>query len=135
MTAEVILNQLADEVKQLRQQIAHVNQRLDMIYGAVTRLADAQTPFSSTPPSPPPPATTPQRSSDKTAGNATNEANGDSSKQTPYSALTASMMMDPGSMLASLHQHAVNAGLSLSTDTVDRLQAKLKEEEPAHETN
>ena len=42
MSDEVTLAQLAAEMAQLRRQMEMVNQRLDMIYGAVTRLAETQ---------------------------------------------------------------------------------------------
>ena len=37
----------------------------------------------------------------------------------------AQALLDPGSMLASLHQHAVKAGLTIPTESVERLQEGL----------
>lgn len=100
MTDQNTLANLAAEVKQLRQQVEQANQRLDSIYGAITRLAEKTGPASAAKPSP-----------------------------APTAPLSASMMMDPGSMLLSLRQHAQNAGLTISPETVDRLQAGLPERE------
>jgi hypothetical protein len=102
MSNEVTLAQLAAELAQLRQQIDSLNQRLDMIYGAVTRLADSQKPAGT-----PPPA-------EKTTA-ASTPAGGMS--------LSPEAMMDPGSMLDSLRQYAVNMGLDVSQDTVERLKS------------
>jgi hypothetical protein len=103
MSDEVTLAQLAAEMAQLRRQMETVNQRLDMIYGAVTRLAEAQNSLTSTPV---------QRGQTQTA-----PAPG------PGMSLTPQMMMDPGAMLDSLRQYAVNMGLDVSPETVDRLKS------------
>lgn len=101
MSDEVTLAQLAAEMAQLRQQMETVNQRLDMIYGAVTRLAEAQNSLTSTPV---------QRGQTQAA-------------PSPGMSLTPQMMMDPGSMLDSLRQYAINMGLDVSPETVDRLKS------------
>jgi hypothetical protein len=118
MSDQITLAQLAAEMAQLRQQIEQVNQRLDMIYGAVTRLAETRpgTPIPSAEPVPrrqPAPAPSPASAAP----------------------LSAEMMMDPGSMLVSLHQYALNAGLNLSSETVDRLKAELQTGEKKDETD
>jgi hypothetical protein len=101
-------DQLVVEIAQLQQQIEQVNQRLDMIYGAVTRLAESK-------------ATVQLSAADSSA----------SEWSAPLPPAAAGMsfstqaLLDPGSMLASLHQHAVNAGLMVATDSVERLQAEL----------
>jgi hypothetical protein len=109
MSDQVTLTQLAADMAHLRRQIEIVNQRLDMIYGAVTRLAEAQHS------SPPPAAATaaPEQPSSVTT-----------------MPLSAEMMMDPSGMLDSLRQYALNAGLNISSETVDRLKSKP----PAGET-
>ena len=105
MNNEVTLAQLAAEIGQLRQQIEMLSQRLDMIYGAVTRLADAKQPVQSPTP--------------KDKGS---EAQSASTANMP---LTANMMMDPGNMLDSLRQYAVSLGMDVSAETVDRLKSDL----------
>lgn len=96
MTEEITLAQLAQEIAQLRAEVKTVNQRLDMIYGAVTRLADQSGPA---------PATTTQPSSGRPSG----------------FDLSPTAMMDPGSMLDALHNFAVKSGLEISEETVERL--------------
>jgi hypothetical protein len=125
MSDDVTLAQLAADIAQLRQQIAIVNQRLDMIYGAVTRLADAK-------PAGPSPA----------AGNAANPQprQTEVKQQAAPSSVTdrplsASMMMEPGGMLEALRQYAVDAGLNISFETVDRLKSNLPAEETNDESN
>ncbi len=106
MNDNVTLTQLTAEMTQLQQQIEQVNQRLDMIYGAVTRLAEAKAAQSPVDhlgreqSAPPPPAA---------AG----------------MSFSAQALLDPGSMLASLHQHALKAGLTIPTESVERLQEEL----------
>jgi hypothetical protein len=87
---------------QLRRQLEIVNQRLDMIYGAVTRLAEAQPSPTSTPP----------------AAEQTQTA---AASEMPFA---PEMMMDPGAMLDSLRQFAVSMGLDVSQETVDRLKSQ-----------
>ncbi|MBE7555612.1 MAG: hypothetical protein HS126_31570 [Anaerolineales bacterium] len=99
------LTQLAAEMAQLQQQIEQMNQRLDMIYGAVTRLAEAK----ATAPSPVDPWAKETAASQRAAG----------------MAFSAQALLDPGSMLASLHQHAVKTGLKIPTESVERLQEGL----------
>lgn len=101
MSDEVTLAQLAAEMAQLRQQIEIVNQRLDMIYGAVTRLAEAQNS----------PASTPVQGEQAQAAPATSMP------------LTPEMMLSPSSMLDSLRQYAVSMGLDVSPETVERLKS------------
>lgn len=107
--AEVTLAQLAASIAQLQQQIQEVNRRLDMVYGAVNRLAesnqDSQPPVG--------PKTRPEHSQ---AG-------------TPSASLNMAKMMDPGSMLDSLRQYAVDSGLNVSADMVDRLKSGLPQGE------
>jgi glycine/D-amino acid oxidase-like deaminating enzyme len=110
MKDEVTLTQLAAEMAQLQQQIEQMNRRLDMIYGAVTRLAEAKL-------QPQPPA----------AGQMKRPA----SLSSAAMSFPAQALLDPGSMLASLYQHAVKAGLTIPTDSMERLQAEL----PAAEAN
>jgi hypothetical protein len=104
MNDDTTLNQLAAEMAQLRQQIEQMNQRLDMIYGAVTRLTEAK-------------ATTPSP---------VEQWARESSTAQPAAAtgmsFSAQALLDPGSMLASLHQHAVQAGLTIPTGSMERLQ-------------
>ena len=116
MSDEITLTQLTTEMAQLRQQMEIMNQRLDMIYGAVTRLADAKSSLVSPPPS----------------GGAPAQGSQAKGTQLPTAnmPLTAAMMMDPSSMLDSLRQYALNAGLDISSETVDRLKSNL----PADET-
>jgi hypothetical protein len=108
MAEEITLTQLAAEIAQLRRQIETMNQRLDMIYGAVTRLADQMTPTETPPPRP---TKTPQ----------------------PGPELSATAMMDPGGMLDALHQYAVKAGLDISQETVERLKRGERTEEATGE--
>jgi hypothetical protein len=103
MSQEVTLSQLAAEIGQLRQQIELLSQRLDMIYGAVTRLADTKQ------------STQPQQQA------------APSVTDTP---LPASTMMDPGSMLHSLHQYALKLGMDIPPETVDF----LRSDQPTGET-
>ena len=118
MNNEVTLAQLAEEMVQLRRQVEQVNQRLDMIYGAVTRLAEAGRE------GPPPEADRPGPLPASSGGNG---------KARPASAtsmpLSADMMMNPGGMLESLRQYAVRAGLEISPQSVDRLKTNLPGEE------
>lgn len=114
MTNEPSLTQLAAELAHLRRQIETVNQRLDMIYGAVTRLADRlespslrQAQGTSAMPTPPPGPV------DRFA------AFQPDAKLDPFMSPTA--MMSPDSMLDALHQFAVKSGLDVSQETVDRL--------------
>lgn len=108
MNDTVTLTHLAAEMAQLRQEIEQMNQRLDMIYGAVTRLAESKAqpqPFA---------AASPKRSAALS-----------SAADMPFS---AQALLDPGSMLASLHQHAVKAGLTIPIEAVERLQEELPDE-------
>lgn len=98
------ITQLAAEMAQLRQQIEQMNQRLDMIYGAVTRLAET---------APHPPAE-PLKHPTRSAPAVANEVS-----------FSAQALLNPGSMLASLHQHALQAGLTIPADSMERLQAEL----------
>jgi hypothetical protein len=107
MKDETALTQLAAEMAQLQQQIEQINQRLDMIYGAVTRLAEVKTPGRSP--------------VDRLAGEG-------SAPLTPAAAGTsfsAQALLDPGSMLASLHHHALKVGLTIPTESVERLHEGL----------
>jgi hypothetical protein len=123
MSNEVTLAQLAAEIGQLRQQIEMLSQHLDMIYGAVARLADAK-----------------QLETSLNSGGADARGRGPQSaagggRQGPEEAapsastanmpLSASMMMDPGNMLDSLRQYAVSLGMNVSAETVDRLKSDL----------
>lgn len=96
MTEETTLAQLAAEVAQLRQQLETMNQRLDMIYGAVTRLADQVSPARATP---------------------------SQTKSGPQSrpVISPTDMMSPDSMLDSLHQYALQAGLDVPKESVENL--------------
>ena len=119
MNNEVTLAQLAAEMGQLRQQIEMLSQRLDMIYGAVTRLADAkqmETPLN------PPSASSGHGSA---AGGRQGAEGVAQSASTANMPLTANMMMDPGNMLDSLRQYAVSLGMDVSGETVDRLKSDL----------
>lgn len=107
MNDNMTFTQLAGAVVQLQQQIEQMNQRLDMIYGAVTRLAEAPTTWQ--PSAAGHPASERTKSSTSTAG----------------MSFSAHTLLDPGSMLASLHQHAVNSGLAVTLDSVERLKADL----------
>jgi hypothetical protein len=109
MTEEVTLAQLAAEITQLRQQINLINQRLDMIYGAVTRLADQSTPSKSTASS--------QSNAEPQAG----------------PKLSATAMMDPGSMLDALRQYAVESGLDIPQEMTERLKEDIPTESTADE--
>lgn len=51
----------------------------------------------------------------------------------PTPALDPGMMMTPASMFESLHQHAVQAGLNISSDVVERLQSQLSAGEASNE--
>jgi hypothetical protein len=102
MTEEITLAQLAQEIAQLRAEVKTVNQRLDMIYGAVTRLADQAAPAPTSPARP---------ASGRPSG----------------LDLSSTAMMDPGSMLDALHNFAVKSGLDVSQETVERLK---KDSEP-----
>ncbi len=110
MNDEVTLAQLGAEMAQLRQQMEIISQRLDMIYGAVTRLAETQNSPISTP------------------------VQGSQTKATPAPAtgtpLTAAMMLNPSAMLDSLRQYAVNAGLDVPLETVDRLKSHSEPQAP-----
>jgi len=108
MANEITLTQLAAEITQLRQQIEQANQRLDMIYGAVTRLTET----------------------------GQSETNSAAKKTSPFSTSTfsAATMMDPGSMLHSLRQHAQGLGLTVSPESVERLQAELPPEDAKNES-
>jgi len=114
-----MLTQLAAEVAQLQQQVEQVNQRLDMIYGAVTRLAEtisgktassaghvrhASVPF-------------PEEPEPGTAGK---------DRKSEDLPLAAAMMMGPGNMLESLRQHALKAGMDISADAVEQLKSKVE---------
>jgi hypothetical protein len=94
---------------QLQQQIEQMNQRLDMIYGAVTRLAEAKSAVQ-------PPAA---------ANHLAREGSASQPAAAAGMSFSAQALLDPGSMLASLHQHALNAGLAVAIDSVERLQAEL----------
>ncbi len=103
MTEEVTLAQLAAEMAQLRQQMETLSQRLDMIYGAVTRLADQSSPAK-----------------------ATSQATSAGPKSNP--AMSPAAMMNPDSMLDTLRQNAVNLGLDVSEETVERLKSQTSTE-------
>ena len=105
MNDDTTLDQLAAEMAQLRQQIEQMNQRLDMIYGAVTRLTEAK-------------ATTPS----PVERWARESSSAQPSPAIAEMSFSAQALLDPGSMLASLHQHAVQAGLTIPTGSVERLQ-------------
>lgn len=107
MSDEVTLAKLAAEMAHLRRQIEIISQRLDMIYGAVTRLAEAQNP----------PTSTPVQGGQAQAAPATNMP------------LTPEMMLSPSSMLDSLRQYAVSMGLDVSSETVERLKSFPTEDE------
>ena len=108
MSENVTLTQLAAELAQLRQQVDEINQRLDMIYGAVTRLAD-------------------QKVSPKTAPPQAAET----SPRKKGSGVSMMAMMEPGRMLDALYEEAVKAGLDISRETVERLkQGDQSEESP-----
>lgn len=117
MTEQITLTQLAAEMARLQKQVEQVNQRLDMIYGAITRLAETQ------------PGSAPANPEHS------NEAPAVRRPAAPASpSFSAEMMMAPGSMLDSLRQFAQNAGLSISTATVERLKSNLpaeQQDEPA----
>ena len=114
------LAQLAAEVAQLRRQVEESNRRLDMIYGAINRLAEAK---------PSQPASTLAQSHPLFE-----EARPAAVKPGPQPAaslpLSAQMLMGPDTMLDSLHQYALKAGLTLSLDGVERLKAELPGAEP-----
>jgi hypothetical protein len=124
MSNELTLAQLAAEVAQLRQQVEESNRRLDMIYGAINRLAEVKTSQPSSN------FATPQPLSQA--------AQQEETKPDPQSApvadlpLSARMLMGPDTMLDSLHQYGLKAGLTLSLDGVERLKSELQGAE-AHE--
>ena len=106
MTENVTLNQLATELAQLRQQVDEINQRLDMIYGAVTRLADQKASSKTT--SSQPAATSPEKGS----------------------GVSMMAMMEPGRMLDALYEQAIKAGLDISHETLERLKEGDQSEVP-----
>jgi hypothetical protein len=109
MSDEITLAQLAAEMAQLRRQVEIVTQRLDMIYGAVTRLAEGQNVSAASPPVQPRPT---------------------QAAPAHEMSFTPEMMLDPSSMLDSLRQYAVNMGLDVSQATVDRLKSQAEPDEP-----
>lgn len=123
MSDEVTLAQLAAEMAQLRQQIEIVKQRLDMIYGAVTRLADTKQKVQS--------PIVDNLAKDDKAG----EQPSSSSTSTTDMPLSAAMMMDPGTMLDSLRHYALNLGMDISAETVDRLKSDIPTGETQDESN
>ena len=123
MNNEVTLTQLAAEIGQLRQQIEMLSQRLDMIYGAVTRLADAKQP--GTPLNPPSTGSGGASGHGSAVGGRQGTEGVGQSASTANMPLTANMMMDPGNMLDSLRQYAVSLGMDVSAETVDRLKSDL----------
>ncbi len=153
MSTDVTLTQLAADIAQLRQQIEITNQRLDMIYGAVTRLAESNSARPAGPPSIPPsggeagpPSVPPGGGEEGGVGHRQNiqlsaagtpEGTGNVAREQPTSSpssstgapLSARMMMDPGSMLDSLRQYALDVGLEIPTETVDHLKSNLPEAE------
>ncbi len=116
MTKEVSLADLAREIASLRQEIETVNRRLDMVYGAVSRLAEAGPGHSSA--GRPDQEQSPNFGPGKGSRPSKNGAGGGA-------ALSARMIMDPGSMLDSLRQYAENAGLAVTPETVERLKSEL----------
>lgn len=108
MSTEVTLTQLATDIAQLRQQIETINQRLDMIYGAVTRLAESKYPGGHR-----------QNGQSPAAGNLAREQPTSSPSSSTSAPLSARMMMEPGSMLDSLRQYALDLGLEIPTETVE----------------
>ena len=123
MSDDVTLAHLAAEMAQLQQQIELVKQRLDMIYGAVTRLADTKQNVQS------------PRVDNLAKGDKGGEQPPSPAASTTSMPLSASMMMDPGTMLVSLHQYAVNLGMDIPVETVDRLKSDVPTEEPPNESN
>lgn len=136
--ADVTLAQLAAAIAGLQQQVLEVNRRLDMVYGAVNRLAETtgdsrpaasglsqnfgvsgqgEWPF----------APTPEMWDAPAAGPAPRPEN--SRVGTPAASLNMAKLMDPGSMLNSLRQYAVDAGLDVSADMVGRLKSGLPQGE------
>lgn len=107
--AEVSLAQLAAGIAQLQQQIQEVTRRLDMVYGAVNRLAELN------------------QAGRPAVGPETRPENGRAG--TPPASLNMAQMMDPGSMLDSLRQYAVDSGLNVPVDMVDRLKSGLPQGE------
>lgn len=99
MNDPITLSHLADQMAQLQQQVEQMNQRLDMIYGAVTRLAEAKAQPPAAGPLEPPASSPPAGMS-----------------------FSAQAMLNPGNMLASLHQHALKAGLTIPNTAMERLQ-------------
>ena len=123
MNNEVTLAQLAAEIGQLRQQIEMLSQRLDMIYGAVTRLADAKPLGTSL--NPPSTGSGGVSGHGPVAGGRQGAEGAAQSASTANMPLTANMMMDPGNMLDSLRQYAVSLGMDVSGETVERLKSDL----------
>ena len=113
------LAQLAAEVAQLRQQVEESNRRLDMIYGAINRLAELK---------PSQPASTPAQP--QPLAEEVWHAQTKPGPQPGELPLSARMLMGPDTMLDSLHQYALKAGLSLSLDGVERLKSELPGVEP-----
>jgi hypothetical protein len=103
MNDQVNLAYLAAQIEQLQQQMEQVNRRLDMIYGAINRMAEGQQ-SRALPASTQEPAFAQENSQRPLADDS----------GTP---LSARMMMDPGSMLASLYQYAQNIGLNVSPES------------------
>ncbi|MFQ5614524.1 MAG: hypothetical protein ACE5H9_20580 [Anaerolineae bacterium] len=103
MTEEITLAQLAAEIAQLRRQLETVNQRLDMIYGAVSRLADQAPPAGTAPSSPP-------------------------SGPQPGAGPSPMEIMSPGSMIDALRQRAIQLGLDVSDEAVERLKQQSEAE-------
>jgi uncharacterized coiled-coil protein SlyX len=104
MSNNVTLEQLAAELAQLRHQLEQVNQRLDTIYGAINRLSETQ---STSSPDTPEPA---------------------------LSAMSAQTMMNPGSLLHSLRQHALEVGLELPNEAGQPDEAAQSTEESDRES-
>lgn len=113
MNSELV--QLAAEVAQLRQQVEESNRRLDMIYGAINRLAEAKPGQSASSLAQP-------QSLFEEARPAAVKPGSQAAAGLP---LSAQMLMGPDTMLDSLHQYALKAGLTLSLDGVERLKAEL----------
>ena len=136
MKDEVTLAQLSAEMAQLRQEVELVKQRLDMIYGALTRLIEAQPGVSSpnTAHFTKPPVSSGKLDFEKFDFGGAVQEHGKPGKPAAASSsaagpsMSAMMMMDPASMLDSLRQHAENSGLSISLEAVDRLKSKLPTE-------
>lgn len=103
MNDQVNLAYLAAQIEQLQQHMEQVNRRLDMIYGAINRIAEGRQ-------SQPSPASTqePALAQETGQGQPADESG---------LPLSARMVMDPGSMLASLYQYAQNIGLDVSPES------------------